>query len=139
MFILTLQSISTLVVSLGLCLKTGCFYTHLQVGAGAGWGLRGWMAKPAAPPEALGIQRVWCTPPPGTMSQGPNLRALPEACYLAVSVCLILNSSDFSFSAPCSSGINVETLATKSVVHGPAASPSPAVLLKHRLPDPSPL
>ena len=32
----------------------------------------------------------------------------------------------------------METLATKSVVHGPAASPSPAVLLKHGLPDPTP-
>ena len=132
----TLQSISTLAVLLGLCLKTGCFRAHLQVAGGT--------AEPSLPWSSTRGPGCAVTLPhrafQGQCPKALNLRAFPEAYYLAVKEGFFLSdSSEFPSNAHIPlHEIHVKILATQSVVHGPAVSPSPGVLWKCRLPGPSP-
>lgn len=109
-------------------------------GSGTGWGLEG--------PDALARPPLGSTRSPGcpeTLThclqgqcpKAPSLRALPEACHLAGKSSILI-AQTFLRKVSCIPEIKCGALATQSVAHGLAASPSPAVLLKHRLPDPSP-
>ena len=73
-------------------------------GSGTGWGAEGPDDRARPPPQLH--PKPWVSRDSGAhclqgqCPKAPSLRALPEACHLAVKVFLILDSSDFPSGAP---------------------------------------